>query len=252
MAQIVSRPRALVTGGSAGLGGALVERLLASGYDVVSVDRQAPRLEDQAVRIVCDQADRDDVDRNLAAIVAGGPYDVVFLNAGISATGRFEAIPLTAYRRLLTVNTETPMLLAASLMRAGAVTGHICFVSSLSHFTGYPGAAAYGASKDALAVYAKSVKRPFARKGVSVTVAYPGPLRTEHAARHAPPSADAQRRVKPQTAARLIMDATLAGRRSVYSGPQAGAIAAAGKLFPEALARAMRRTIFEKLDRDVW
>ena len=43
------------------------------------------------------------------------------MNAGISATGKFEDIPAAHYRRLMTVNAETPMVLATALIRAGAV-----------------------------------------------------------------------------------------------------------------------------------
>ena len=252
MAPVAIARRALVTGGAAGLGRAFVTELLARGYDVVSVDRAAPAANDAWLSILCDLADRQDVDRNLEAILAGGPYEIVIFNAGVSATGRFENIPFSAYRALMTVNAETPMLLAASLMRAGAVTRHMCFVSSLSHYTGYPGAAVYAASKDALAVYARSVRRPFGRLGVRVCTAYPGPLRTEHASRHAPPGADARRRVRPELAARRILDAALAGRATAFSDPRARAIAAAGRLFPGRLIRAMRRTIFDRLEQDVW
>jgi hypothetical protein len=246
------RLRALVTGGSAGLGRAFVELLLARGYDVVSVDLNPPHTESTVVGIVCDLADREALDRNMEAIVAGGPYDVVILNAGISATGLFEKMPVEAYRKLMTVNAEAPMVLASALANAGALKGHLCFVSSLSHFTGYPGAAVYAASKDALAVYAKSIRKPFAKRAIAVTVAYPGPLRTEHAARHAPPGADAARRRDPAIAARMMLDAVLAGKRVAFSDPRARTVAVAGGLLPGVMARAMRRVIFEKLDRDVW
>jgi short-subunit dehydrogenase len=48
--------------------------------------------------------------------------------------------------------------------RSGAA---MVFVSSLSHFTGYPGAASYAASKDALAIYARSMRKYAASKGVT-------------------------------------------------------------------------------------
>jgi NAD(P)-dependent dehydrogenase (short-subunit alcohol dehydrogenase family) len=242
--------RALVTGGSGGLGRAMVERLLGLGCLVVSVDRA--EIPPGATGIVCDLASREEVDRALPVIIGAGPYEVVVLNAGVSATGRFEAVPFEAYRRLMTVNAETPMVLAAALMRAGAATRRMAFVSSLSHFTGYPGAAVYAASKDALAVYAKSVRKPFARNGVSVTLACPGPLRTQHAERHAPTGADPARRMEPADAARAILDATLAGRRFVAPGANARLAALAGTLFPGAMTRQMRRLIFERLERETW
>ncbi|QIS94662.1 SDR family NAD(P)-dependent oxidoreductase [Nitratireductor mangrovi] len=243
--------RALVTGGAGGLGAALVADLAARGYAVVSVDRAESGTGECVSRIVCDLAERSEVDRALPMIADAGPFDVVVLNAGVSATGRFESVPAEAYRRLMTVNAETPMLMAARLVNAGAVR-HLCFVSSLSHFTGYPGAAVYAASKDALAIYATSVRKPFARRRVSVTLACPGPLRTDHAARHAPAGADESRRLAPEAAARQILDATLAGRRLVVPGENARLFALAGRLAPAAVTRQMRRLIFERLEKEVW
>jgi len=243
---------ALVTGGSAGLGRAMVGRLLADGWRVVSVDRAEGAAMPFLERVTCDLADRSAVDALAARLAATGPFQLAVFNAGVSATGRFEAIPIEAYRRLMTANAETPMLLSAGLVRAGQMAGPMCFVSSLSHFTGYPGAAVYAASKDALAVYARSVRKPFARRGVSVTLACPGPLRTEHAARHAPPGADADRRMPPEVAARLILDATFAGRRLVVPGRTNRLAALAGRLLPGTMMRQMRRLILDRLEGEVW
>lgn len=244
--------RALVTGASKGLGRAIAVLLAGRGLEVVAVDREAGDPSVPGPGIACDLADRAELDRTLPAILAAGPYDAAILNAGVSATGRFEAIPVEAYRRLMTVNAETPMLLCAALVRERALRGPLCLVASLSHFTGYPGAAVYAASKDALAAYAASVRKPFAREGVTVTLACPGPLRTDHAERHAPPGADPSRRMVPEVAARIILDATLAGRRLVVPGRAARLAALAGALFPHAAARRMRELVFEKLDREVW
>ena len=243
---------ALVTGGSAGLGRAIVERLLGDGWRVVSVDRHDVAITANHEHLTCDLADRDAVDALLERIGTMGPFHLAVFNAGVSATGRFEAIPLDAYRRLMTVNAETPMILAAGLVRAGILAGPMCFVASLSHFTGYPGAAVYAASKDALAVYARSVRKHFARRGVSVTLACPGPLRTDHAERHAPAGADAARRMPPEVAARIILDATLAGRRLVVPGRANRLAALAGALLPGAMMQQMRRVILDRLDREVW
>jgi short-subunit dehydrogenase len=106
---------------------------------------------------------------------------------------------------VLRVNAEAPMVIAAALLESkhmhcsGAA---MVFVSSLSHFTGYPGAASYAASKDALAIYARSMRKYAASKGVTlITVAFPGPLKTDHAERHSPEGADDSKRMDPGQAA---------------------------------------------------
>ncbi len=230
----------------------MTQQLVAQGVDVVSIDRHGGEVEPHITHLVCDLADRAAVDRNLAAIIAAGPYDMAIFNAGVNATGRLEEIPLKAYRDLTIVNAETPMLVAAALMSAGAVKSYICFVSSLSHYVGYPGAAVYAASKDALAVYAKSVRRPFARRGVSVMLACPGPMRTDHAARHAPKGASEAGRMDASEAARAILAATFAGRRLVIPGAAPRLFALAGRLAPKFVSGRMRRLIFEKLGGNVW
>ncbi|MCB1425521.1 MAG: SDR family NAD(P)-dependent oxidoreductase [Zhengella sp.] len=249
------RPRALVTGASSGLGRAFADLLELRGFDVVVLDRQEPDGEAcERLHITCDLADRDALDRTLPVIFAAGPYDCVLLNAGISATGRLATMPPDVLLRIVRVNAEAPMVLAAALLRDRAVAagGHMGFVSSLSHFTGYPGAAAYAGSKDALAVYARSLRKPAARLGVSVSAIFPGPLDTPQAARHAPAGADASRRMPAPVAARIILDGMQKGRRAIVPGGAPRLYAGLGRLFPGAMTAAMRRIIFEKLDRDTW
>ncbi|WP_306120846.1 MULTISPECIES: SDR family NAD(P)-dependent oxidoreductase [unclassified Roseitalea] len=247
--------RALVTGASAGLGRAIAERLAAEGHDVTGVDRDHPGAEAPFAHIACDLADRDSVDALAARLIEDGPFDQTVLNAGISATGPFEAIPAKAHARVMAVNAEAPMVLCAALARAGALSrgGRVVFVSSLSHFTGYPGAASYAAAKDALAVYARSIRKPFARTlGVTVSAAFPGPLRTDHAARHAPAGADAEKRMAPDVAARLILAEAARGRAVIVPGARARWMALAGRIAPAAVTGAMRRIVYDKLDRAVW
>jgi short-subunit dehydrogenase len=253
--QLSGQVKALVTGGSAGLGRAFVDELAGSGVEVVSIDRAAPEGETQATHLPCDLADRAAVDDLLPRLVEAGPFDLVIFNAGISATGRFEKIPLDAHLRLLTVNAETPIVLCAALASAGSIApgATMVFVSSLSHMTGYPGAASYAASKDAVAVYAKSIRKPFHKDiGVRVCCAFPPPIRTGHAARHAPPEANAEKRMAPEEAARLILRDAASGRAMILPGAAAKGFALAGGLLPNAVTRAMRRIIFEKLDREVF
>ncbi|MBU4529127.1 MAG: SDR family NAD(P)-dependent oxidoreductase [Hoeflea sp.] len=244
--------QALVTGGSAGLGAAVVRWLAAGGYDIVMLDRDQPRSEVKFVDFLqCDLASRTALDRSVPELIAGGPYDVVVLNAGISATGRFEAMSAQDHIDVLRVNTEAPMVIAARLLEAGALNpgAVMVFVSSLSHFTGYPGAATYAASKDALAVYAGSLRKVATSKSVTITVAFPGPLRTDHAEIHAPEGADASKRMDPNLAAGLIMSDALSGRKNSIPGRNNRLAAAAGRMMPKPMTALMRRLIYVRLKR---
>jgi short-subunit dehydrogenase len=242
--------RALVTGGSAGLGAASVGWLQANGYEVVVLDRDRPWTGKTPVKFIrCDLASRTELDDVLPDLTASGPYDLVLLNAGINATGKFETLDPRAHIDVLRVNAEAPMVIAAALLesntcRSGAA---MIFVSSLSHFTGYPGAASYAASKDALAIYARSMRKHAASKGVTLTVAFPGPLKTDHAERHSPEGADDSKRMDPDQAARLMLGDALAGKRNSIPGAGNRAFAVIGRLFPKPVTAVMRRLIYSRL-----
>lgn len=249
--------RALVTGGSAGLGAACVRWLAGRGFDVVSLDRDPPQPDTQGAPVSgsvrhhqCDLADRDALDQALKTLVDEGPFDLVVLNAGISATGRFEDIDTATQLAVLRINTEAPMVIAARLLSAKAINpgAAILFVSSLSHFTGYPGAASYAASKDALAVYAKSMRKAAKARGVSITVAFPGPLRTAHAERYAPKGADASKRMDPDQAAHAILSDAVSGRKTSIPGMPNRTFAIIGRLAPKPVTALMRRLIYAKLE----
>lgn len=250
----MSAKRALVTGGTAGLGRALCDQLITDGYTVISADLNAPARDCGFEHIACDLAQRHSVDFLLTQLSKHAPFDLVIFNAGISATGRFEEIAPGAHARVIAVNADAPLSLCAGLLAQGSIRkgGHIGFVSSLSHFTGYPGAASYAAAKDTLAVYAKSVRKPFAKHhGVSVTCAYPGPLKTDHAARHAPEGAKAEKRLEPAQAARFILADIRAGKPQSFPGKGTALFAFAGRAAPSLLTKAMRKIIYDKLDRKV-
>ena len=250
---------AVVTGASAGLGLALARRLLDDGRTVLGVDRDGASLAEGVHpsgsyrHLRCDLADPVAVD-GLAARLAGsdpGPdgLELVAMCAGISATGRFEAIPPDAHARVLAVNAEAPLVLADALMGRGWRKGTLVLVASLSVDVGYPGAASYAASKDALVAYGRSIAK--VRTAPAVLTVLPGPIRTEHAARHAPEGSSDAGRMDPDDLARRILDAVATGRGTLRPGAARWA-GLAGRLAPGLAVRLMRRGLFERLDREVW
>ena len=253
--------RILITGAVEGLGRALCNRLLSDGHTVIAIDHNGSGMEslkqewsEHVITMKVDLSDRSALSAMIAELEQGDPLDGAILNAGISATGRFEDIPVSAQLKLLRINTETPMIMALQLMKNNllAKDGSLTFISSLSHATGYPGASTYCASKDAIAVYAKSIRPACAKKNINVLTVFPGPVRTSHAERHAPKGADAAKRMAPEELADIILSAIGRKRSTLYPGLVAKLTGIAGRLFPGSLPWIMRRLIFEKLDDTVF
>jgi len=248
--------RALITGASNGLGKALVDALAASGWQITAIDLEKPDQPqtERFIAVRCDLSDRAAVDALLEELATGEGFDLVIHNAAISATGAFENIPVEVHHKLLRLNAETPMVMTAALAAAGKLktNGRVAFISSLSHFTGYPGAASYAASKDAIAIYAKSIRKPFARQGIKVSCVFPGPMRTGHAERHSPRGARAEKRMPPEFAARYILQGIWLGLKTITPGGGPKIFALFGKIAPWASDRAMRRIIFDNLDKEVF
>ena len=253
--------RVLITGAASGLGRALTEELLRQGHQVVAADRETDSLENMpmahrgscTIRFV-DLESADSIQRLLASFQGQQPFDQVFLNAGISATGKFEEIPAAAYEKLIAVNLFAPIYLASRLVgkELMARNSRIVFVSSLSHAMGYPGASVYAATKDGLAAYARCVDKPFRKERVRVLTVFPGPINTAHAKRHAPEGSKASKRMAPQKMAKLILRAAKGKSKTYYPGSKAYFGALFGKMMPGLATRLMRRGIYDKLKGPVY
>lgn len=248
------KKRALITGGSTGLGKALVEQLCSQGWSVISLDIKKPKGKVDYTFLKVNLSDRKELDQLPEKLKDHAPFDLVIFNAGISASGKFEEMPISAYEKLMILNAEGPMVLASQFVQNGLMTAksNMAFVSSLSHYTGYPGAAVYASTKDAIAVYAKSISKPFSKLGISVSCVFTGPLKTEHAARHSPKDSSDSNRMPPNEAAKLILPSILSGKRKVYNGYKTMAIAWTGWLMPAVLSFIMLKIIFNKLDKNVF
>lgn len=255
----------LVTGAANGLGLEISRQILKSGGRVVAIDRDheqllslSSRFPELCMPITCDLAQTDEIDiliKKLAVLVKiHGPFNLTLFNAAISATGRFEMIPEEIHHKIFALNTLSPMVMTSrlmqnELMRKGSA---MVFISSLSHQTGYPGAATYAASKDAIAVYAKSIRKAYARKKVHVMSVFPGPIRTQMAAQHAPKNAKPGNRMPPEKMALRILRAASQGQPVLFPDAISRLTAAISRVLPGTLTKLMRKIIFEKLDKETF
>jgi 3-oxoacyl-[acyl-carrier protein] reductase len=183
---------ALVTGGSRGIGAAIVNRLAKDGLHVVAMARSADKLEavvnevkadgGSAESLVCDIADA----KALAAAVEGvadrlGRIDVLVNNAGITKDGLVLRMDDEDFDSVIDTNLKSAFVTiraaARPMMRAKG--GRIINISSVSGVSGNAGQANYASSKAGLIGLSKSVAKELAGKNITCNVIAPGFITTD-------------------------------------------------------------------------
>lgn len=236
---------ALVTGGSAGLGAAFVAELLARGYRVTCIDRHPPTVTDARLTFVPTELGDMTALGAVASTLAGKVFDVVVLNAGISAVGAFEAIAPEHLQRVIDVNLRAPIELTRLLLSGGVLAprASLVFIASLSNRLGYPGAAVYAASKQGLEAFARSLRPALSQHVLCVLT---GPLDTGHARRYAPAGGRPGPRMAPAELAERVLS-RLGQSGTIYASLPQHLAAVAGRLFPGTMTALMRRGLFLRL-----
>jgi NAD(P)-dependent dehydrogenase (short-subunit alcohol dehydrogenase family) len=170
--------RAVVTGGSSGIGAEITGLFAGAGARGLVVDRV--RVHEVPEGWAAVEADVKD-ERSLAAALAGvDRIDVLVAAAGIVPRwGTTEDIDLAEWDEVLAVNARgvaATLLHAAPLMSDG---GSIVVIASLNSWRGDPNLIAYTASKHAVLGIVRSVARDLGRRGIRVNAVAPGPVATE-------------------------------------------------------------------------
>ncbi|MFE3452757.1 SDR family NAD(P)-dependent oxidoreductase [Nonomuraea sp. NPDC059194] len=172
---------ALVTGGSLGIGKAVVERLSSAGASVVYCGLEAPFEGERVTGVVADVRDagqlRDLVD--LAETRYGG-LDIVATCAGVQRYGTVEDTPVEVWDEVLDINLKgvylTCQAAVPALRRRGG--GSIVVMSSVQAFASQTRVAAYTASKAALNGLTRAMALDHAPDGIRVNVVCPGSVDT--------------------------------------------------------------------------
>ena len=183
--------RALVTGGSGGIGAAICRRLAADGLQVTvhanSRLQEAQRLAGEIVAAggsaqaaAFDVTDREQTGAALEKLLADGAIQVVVNNAGIHDDAVMPAMKPEQWSRVIDVslngffNVTRPLLLP---MMAGR-WGRVINISSVAALTGNRGQANYAAAKAGLHGATKSLAIELASRGITVNAVAPGIIAT--------------------------------------------------------------------------
>ena len=181
--------RAVVTGGAAGIGLAVAERLAASGARVALWDRDQAALEmarsrlgEQTVVIPLDVTDNDAVERAARTTEATmGGIDVLVCSAGVTGpnTTTWE-YPVDAWRQVFDVNVHGLFYCNRAVVPIMRKTGYgrIVNIASVAGKEGNPNAPAYSASKAAVIGLTKSLGKELAKTDIRVNCVTPAAVRT--------------------------------------------------------------------------
>ena len=204
---------ALVTGGTGGLGVAVVEHLLAGGWRVVvpwlaehELERLPPR--DGLSLVEADLLDSGSVARvaGQAAADSAAPLGAaVNLVGGFAQGGRIHETPVEDFERQLQLNLRTTYLVTQAavphLLAAGG--GAIVCVGTRAALRPFPGAAGYVTSKAAVLAFVQAVAVEYRDDGIRCNAVLPSVIDTP-ANRAAQPDADHDRWVAPAEIAAVI------------------------------------------------
>jgi NAD(P)-dependent dehydrogenase (short-subunit alcohol dehydrogenase family) len=185
--------RALVTGGSKGLGKVMATALAEAGADVALCSRNfeecraaaaeiAASTNRRALPFAADVTRSEDVDRLAVQVEHDlGPVDILINNAGVNLRGPAEQLPESDWDQVIAVNLKAPFLvarrLAPAMCRRG--WGRVINMGSILSVIGIPHRAPYAAAKAGLLNLTRVLALEWATQGVTVNAICPGPFATD-------------------------------------------------------------------------
>jgi 3-oxoacyl-[acyl-carrier protein] reductase len=176
--------RFLITGGSQGIGAALVARARGAGHDVVFTGRDASRVDAVAERtgatgIAADVADTSDNARTVAACHERmGGIDVLVNNAGVTQILPIAFIEEADWDAVMDINVKGAYLCSRAALKPmiRARSGHILNIGSFGSERVIDAPVHYAAAKSALRGFTEALAREVGRYGIKVNLLAPGLL----------------------------------------------------------------------------
>lgn len=184
--------RALVTGGSRGIGAAIALALAENGADVaITYQNSAERAESvvasieklgrRGLAVQADSADLDAIKRAVTMTVETlGGLDILVNSAAIGVAGPLADLDLVKFQTMMDVNVRAPVAFAQAAIPHLPKGGRIISIGSgLGDRVAFPGVTAYAMSKSALLSFTRGLSRELGPQGITVNLVSPGSTDTE-------------------------------------------------------------------------
>ena len=183
----------VVTGGTKGIGRAIIERFASAGFDIATCARNEKELEQLAndlsgqytgINVLARKADtskKDDVRRFTTDVLAlGRPIDVLVNNAGYFVPGEITTEPEGTLESMIEANVYSAYHTTRGLADAMKKSrdGHIFNICSIASIKAYSNGGSYAISKFAMLGFSKCLREELKEFGIRVTAIMPGATKT--------------------------------------------------------------------------
>ncbi|MDF5729547.1 MAG: 3-oxoacyl-ACP reductase FabG [Rhizonema sp. PD38] len=237
MNHTLKNKRALITGGSRGIGAAIVKRLASEGADVAFTYTSSPERANEiaqaaqtlGVQALAIQADSTEASAVVAAVEHTvdklGGIDILVNNAGVAVMAPIDDFTLADFDRILAINVRAVFVATQAAVKHMKEGGRIINIGSTNaERVPMVGASVYAMSKSALQGLVQGLARDLGPRRITINNVQPGPITTDMN----PSEGEFAEMLKKQTA--LFSYGTVedvAGMVSYLAGPEAGYITGA-------------------------
>jgi len=178
--------RALITGGTSGIGLEAARRFIEEGASVAvtgtnlkTIDAARAALGEGALVLASDAGSAAE-QKNIAAAVQKhfAQLDILFLNAGVAQLAPVEAWTEENFDRSFNLNVKGPFFLVQALLPVFAPKASIVINGSVNAHIGMPNSSVYAATKAAVISFVRTLSGELIGRGIRVNAVSPGPINT--------------------------------------------------------------------------